>query len=355
MTTCIPTRSDLLMSQTPAQSRYVVATGKAHGAAVGPLPLRRPTHRGAVGFPKAYTLIEVLVVAVIVVLMLGMALPVFRAITGSRSEAGASNIIASMLGRARTDAIGLQKDIGVAFLYNPSTQVQSMAEVQFPDCPQWLAGGGPYFPGNCVSNSGTPTQYYLCIQAPTSLTMLSNATFWQRVNGPPLEMIPNTELVALPSGIAVQTLCNCQFSSSLRSTDGYLSVGVILFDFNGQLKADYYGISGFSRLATASGLNTDSTTNGNYPSSNQVGSPFTGIITQPGVQSQFGLVVFQKDAFVSQNFSAEDPAYTTANSSQANAYTSTGTPTQQTAETWLDQNATPLLIDRYTGTLIRGE
>jgi len=89
---------------------------------------------------NAYTLIEVLVVAVVVVLMLGMALPVFRAITGSRSEAGASNIIASMLGRARTDAIGLQKPIGVAFVYDPTAQLSYMAEVEFPDSPSWFTG-----------------------------------------------------------------------------------------------------------------------------------------------------------------------------------------------------------------------
>ena len=72
------------------------------------------------------------------------------------------------------------------------------------------------------------------------------------------------------------------------------------------------------------------------------------------------IIVFQHEAFAAQGFppndtaQTEDPAYTTQNSNQSGLYTS-GSPSQKTEEDWLDQNATPLLIDRYTGTLIRAE
>jgi hypothetical protein len=77
-----------------------------------------------------------------------------------------------------------------------------------------------------------------------------------------------------------------------------------------------------------------------------------------GVASQFGLVVYQREALQSQKSPQADAIYIdptpTPSTSALTDYT-TGSPTQQTEENWLDQNATPLLLDRYTGTLIRAE
>jgi hypothetical protein len=50
-----------------------------------------------------------------------------------------------------------------------------------------------------------------------------------------------------------------------------------------------------------------------------------------------------------------DPTYTELISNQYTAYTSGTTPSQFAEENWLDQNATPLLLNRYTGTLIKAE
>src|SRR5947209_7537902 len=79
-------------------------------------PSSRAAHRSSfIAHRPAFTLTEILVVIVIIVIVLGMAVPVFHFITGSRSEEGAINQIAAMLARARADAIGLQKPIGIAF------------------------------------------------------------------------------------------------------------------------------------------------------------------------------------------------------------------------------------------------
>jgi type II secretory pathway pseudopilin PulG len=338
----------LLMSQTTAQSRSTVVAADA-GSVTQASQL--PRHR------RAYTLLEVLIVASIVVLMLGMALPVFRAITGSRSEAGAANIISSVLSRARADAIGLNRTMGVAFLYNPSTQQSYLAEVEFPDCPAWVASPSQpqnvsplgYVSANNASNGYT---YYYVNPGPGTVTLSSGAptppaqspaSGLNPVGGPPLEIRADTELLPLPSGIGVQTICNCFFTNTgARQTDGYLNFGVILFDGQGRIVGQNYGVSASSKLMTSSSLNTD------YPTVGQSPPIYYG--SQLGLQSQFGLVVFQREAFVSQNFPTNEPAYTTANINQASAYS-----TQQAEENWLDQNATPLLIDRYTGTLIKGD
>jgi type II secretory pathway pseudopilin PulG len=303
--------------------------------------------------------VELLVVVVIILLMLGLAIPVLHVITGSQSEAGAANIIASMLGRARSDAIGLQKPIGVAFIYNPSTQIQTMAEVEFPTCPAWVTGlqvpslgyvsvtapstfvNGAVVPGLTyyyINSSGSTTPYTLPA-APGSPSQSSYGGL-QPVYGPPLEIKVDTDLQALPSGVSVQTVCNGTFSNGQRNSDGYLIVGVILFDGQGRLTSLPYSISQYSLLSTSSGVNQS------FPGVTGVGVlNYAGRLVQYGVPSQFGLVLYQRNAFVSQNFPTADPSY---------FGTSYGSD-QQAEEVWLDENATPLLINRYTGTLIRAE
>ena len=304
---------------------------------------------------SAYTLLEVMVVVVIIVLMIGMALPVFRVITGSRSEAGASNIIASMLGRARTDALGLQQNIGVAFIFNPTTQVESMAEVEMvTGYSNWTSGQAYSVGQYVISATAGASPYYCCILAQAanvSPTFPGTGVYWKEVGGPPLEIRPDTDLQILPAGVGVQTIENCTYNGNTRSSDGYLAIGVIMFDSQGRLTSQNYGFSNTSRLATTSGLVIG------YPSSNKVisGNSF-------GVASQFGLVVFQKDAFLSQQFAVADALYiddtplpVSSTSSLPDYNPATPPSNQKQAEDWLDQNATPLLINRYTGTLIKAE
>jgi len=297
--------------------------------------------------------------------MLGMALPVFRTITGSRSEAGASNIIQSVLARARTDAIGLDKPMGVAFMYNPNNQQSYMAEVEFADCPAWTASPTQtqnVNPLGYVSayNSANGYTYYYVNPGPGAVTLISGpptppsespASGLIPVGGPPIELRNDTELLPLPAGIGVQTICNCNFNGNppQRISNGYLSFGVILFDGNGRVVSQNYGVSQFSKLMTTSQVVT------NYPFTNV--PIYTG--NQFGVASQYGLVVYQQAGYLNQR-SPTQPEALYIDATPASPLTplpdyTSGTPSQQTEENWLDQNATPLLINRYTGTLIRGD
>jgi hypothetical protein len=254
-------------------------------------------------------------------------------------------------------------------LYNPGTQQYYMAEVLFPQCPAWSNGLTTVQPlgYTCVTNGGV-TYYYinnnsiaLTLGTPPTPTALgpqpsgSPGYNLQSVGGPPLEIRQDTDLVPLPAGIGVQTVCNCIYTNTSvgtpRATDGYLNVGVILFDGFGHLSAMNYGISQYARLATLCSLGND------YPIASGNGVYANG---QFGVSSQFGLVLFQREALFAQNFPTNDPTYFVTSvgnySQQETAYTSTTNgPSQQAEENWLDQNATPLLLNRYTGTLIRAE
>ncbi len=63
------------------------------------------------------------------------------------------------------------------------------------------------------------------------------------------------------------------------------------------------------------------------------------------MRSGFGLVLFDREAFLN-NGTDEDP--------QASESTAYGVP-ERGEETWIDDNSVPLLINRYNGTLVRGE
>src|SRR2546423_14319985 len=84
---------------------------------------------------SAFTLSEIMVVIVIIVLLLALAVPAFNLIRGSRSVEGAENQVGAMLGRARADAIGLQKPFGVMFFIEPTQDRVAIAEGYATDYP----------------------------------------------------------------------------------------------------------------------------------------------------------------------------------------------------------------------------
>src|SRR5438309_1358333 len=68
-----------------------------------------------------FTLTELLVVIALIVLMITLAVPAFRVISGGRSIDAAQNQLAAVISRARTDAVALQEERGVFFYIDPDT------------------------------------------------------------------------------------------------------------------------------------------------------------------------------------------------------------------------------------------
>jgi prepilin-type N-terminal cleavage/methylation domain-containing protein len=320
---------------------------------------------------SGFTLTEILVVIVIIVLILAMAMPVFHFITGSRSEEGAANQIAAMLGRARTQAMGLQIPIGVLFSLDSEGQQDVMVQVGFAGCPDWSQTQN-YNKFDCVkvtaTNPNGATLYFMCTQ--NNITGIVNkppttqvdAVQWRWVGGPPLELRQDGEVEILPKGVVVQTVCNGLINGSTRLTDGYLSTGLIVFDSSGRVSSQLYGVSDVGPLANAIGITPPGgIAHAGFPSATNVFRPGTTLF---GMDSQFGLVLVQREALIGQNFPITDIPYTVADAPPYPAQTSVpawqsaytnGTPSKRDKESWLDQNSTPLLINRYNGTLMKGD
>jgi type II secretory pathway pseudopilin PulG len=289
-------------------------------------PSRSPLRR-TLGF----TLTEMLVVIGIIILVVAMAIPAIRSLTGTRSVDAGYNTLNALITRAREEAVGLQTVHGVLFYLDTRSDLVEAAIVQETPPPNYT--GAP--PAN------TPVYF--------------------------LDVVPSHDYLPLPRGIGVQTINNCSYSGTapniIRSTDGYLGLnptsligptstenvlygGVILFDGNGRLISKSYGFKLF-----------DNTTNAATGIAQllKVDTPAPTVDMIPlyngtNLSSQFGLVLFDREAFKAQGFTDGD----TGMDPVVTSYTG-GSPSELTEETWLDTNSTPILINRYNGTLIRAE
>jgi prepilin-type N-terminal cleavage/methylation domain-containing protein len=295
---------------------------------------------------KAFTLAEMLVVMGIIVVFILAAIPCVRALTGSGSVSSAKNELASLVTRAREEAIAMQEIRGVLFFIDPgSDRVTGI----------------------------------ICQPAPLQDSLLTGQGIIL------LDAMPGKDSLTLPGGVRLQTLFNGN-NSGVAPDDRYLGFnpltaagkppligGCILFDGNGKLVVRQYGF----QMAQAGGLpsNLCSLLANAYPSSGL--SAASGVINNAGSSSylptiasapplsgtppsypdkafatvpysQLGLVLFGQDEFKSQGFTDTDPDQTLPPATgQMQA--------EQTEEAWIDAHSTPVLINRYNGTLIKGE
>lgn len=286
---------------------------------------------------RAFTLIEVLVVIGIIVILIGLAVPALGLLTGSRSIDRAENNLSAMLGRARADAIGLQKDVGVLFFVNPNDGLVTCAEVVETDKPA----------------SGIIAEVHL-------------------------DLLPDRDFMQLPKGVMAQVIDNCALDDNgtpndasddtVRLDDAYLGYntavargtvpqvsygGVILFDSGGRLVSRTYAFRGNK------GSTTDRTDLMHLLLDKSITSTTTGSVQDifpypvntaagafiPLQRSAFGLVLIDGEGFAN-NGDNIDPQATGAPAITAN---------ERGEETWIDENSVPLLVNRYNGTLVRGE
>ncbi len=135
---------------------------------------------------------EILVVIGLIVLMLGLAVPAFNLIRGGRSIDSAQNQVAAMIGKARSDAIGLQQIHGVMFFLDPASDRVNVAEVYATDYP---------------AANGDRDVY--------------------------LDLAPDTDFLPLPHGVLAFVLCNGTVNAAgTRTSDGYLGYNTIFGTFN---------------------------------------------------------------------------------------------------------------------------
>ena len=290
---------------------------------------------------RAFTLTELLIVMGVIILAVTLAIPAIRALTGSRSEQAAQNVLAGVLARARTEAIGLQEPQGVLFLIDPiSDRVTCVQVVASP----------AQIPITGVSNSSD----VLTVTGPFGLASVIY-----------LDLAPDHDPVTLPAGVRLQMLKEPVQMFTPQSTQQFRSPiaeqflgferlstffpganvnpdpprigGVILFDGEGRITVKSYGFKVwdlFNNRQTALGqmLFPQGTTPATVDWPTRA-TQFTQL-----VKSQVGLILFDREIFASQGFSDQD-----------------GQVNENQKETWLAQNATPIFVNRYNGTLMRAE
>jgi prepilin-type N-terminal cleavage/methylation domain-containing protein len=309
---------------------------------------------------SAFTLAELLVVMAIMALMLALAVPALKILGGGADIASAENQMAAILGRARAQAISDQTVAGVMFFVDPAdSKIKAAIVEESPSAVQ----------------TQMQTEYGGSLAAGSISLDLATDTM-QTDNG--FGGNPVSDFFYMPPGIGIQFLQSCAVSGTpaVRTTDGYIGFntynvfnsdavpttveygGVILFNADGRLVA-VHSLFHTADSATIPKYYTklgellfDKTQYDTPPSSADFISPSWS------VDSQYGLVVFDHNAFLAKGFSDKDPLVEN-NSNYTTAWTphgeTTSYPPEQAEETWLDENATPLIIDRYDGSLIRGE
>ena len=282
----------------------------------------------------AFTLTELLIVIGLIVLIVALAVPAFNAMTGGRSVDAATNQLSAMLGRVRMEAIGLQEPRGLMFYRDPATQRIAARIVRIASSD--LATGIPGF-----------------------------------------DLVEDRDAMLLPVGVGLQMVDDAAMSGSgptaRASDDRYIGYnkrlgnddtlvpvgGVILFDQNGRLSSRRYGFRAKepgkrpNQLVVSQMGKLLFGEQANIPGNNQVlhnvrtGGP-------DSMRTQFGFVLYDEEPFKNLFGTTDDP-YGDQDPQLNRGGNVTATSPEGREEAWLDQNAVPVLINRYNGTLIRGE
>jgi prepilin-type N-terminal cleavage/methylation domain-containing protein len=275
---------------------------------------------------SAFTLIELLVVIGIIVIVVLLAIPVLNVLQGNNSIDSAQNQIQALLNEARMLAIGVQRDTGVLFYIDPNTKRVNTVLVQATD-PQ---PGDSAYPNVDVF----------------------------------LDLIPDHESVPLTVGLTLQVIDNATVAGTPpeRKDDGYIGFnqdtagatiqygGVILFDLHGQLVARTYGFR-LDRGGLPSDMHKLL-----YVQAGASTAPYIPGSAALPPQSKFGLVLFPDEAFKGNEYTDSDTQIGGGGFNNAPGATLSGYDTAEKGEEdWIDQNSVPFMVNRYNGTLIRGE
>ena len=305
-----------------------------------PLPNRHPRRPAPAPGPAAraggFTLTEVLVVVVLIVLLLGLALPAFNVLTGSRSTEGASNQIAALLGRARNEAIGLQTPHGVLFYLDPATR-RVAATIVRADV-------------NGLGEVDGTSAYILDVVPDREALVLAEGVMVETLDDPADPRLPTTPVPpANDRYIGYNTACRTAPLSGPSVPTDIPYGGVILFDGQGRLVSREY--------AMVTRRNGNDTPMGRLLYPNTVPAPVASIVPAPPggsptlLRTSLGLALFDASTYATQ-FGGD--AVATDAQILGNGYAA-GTPSEQAEEKWIDDNALLLLVNRYNGTLLKGE
>lgn len=293
---------------------------------------------------RGFTLVELLVTISIFVLMLGLAVPVFRTLTGSRSIESGTNTVSAMLNRVRMDAIGKQEYRGVMFYLDQGTGRVGMVTLRE------------------IEAGRVPPAAPAMSPPPWKRVLNQSADCW-------LDLVTDVEPVLLPPGVGLETVIgNIGGNRYIGFNDindggGFMGGptayytcsnrpgGVVAFDPTGRLVAGTPGIVWWDcSTGSATQLGTFMFGTNYIPG---------GVAAEPAGSSLFmptlAIALFESEPYLllppGTRFGGAAPR-----DGYEDDYTSYAVGSAEyNKEQWLDNNATPFLINRYNGTLIKGE
>jgi len=167
--------------------------------------------------------------------------------------------------------------------------------------------------------------------------------YWTEVNDDvgELDLVANAEadVQLLPQGVGMQVITSL-VATSATAVNRYAGAGLILFDPNGQLVTRPYGIRAtsplsqiiFNSLPTATVVNVDR----------------SQVLQDRPASSDLGIVLFDQALFRAAAGSQSDGQLNDFPAPDTTEYTLVR---EQAEETWLDNNGTSLLINRYSGAI----
>jgi prepilin-type N-terminal cleavage/methylation domain-containing protein len=268
-----------------------------------------------------FTLTELLVVIGIIVLMIAMAVPLFNVFSGSRSIEGGQNMVSAMLQRARARALATQERRGIFFFEDQATKKTGMLLVKLDE----PVGGSPPPAGSI------PNAYVLELDE------------------------QDEEIQPLPTGVGAAFVVGANATGATVTANAtattYRPYGLVAFDGVGRIvtvgnytteAGDTTRYPGDATRGQAAGTTNLKFFYGNniYPASADMSKPIGKAVSGsvPPEYSHAALLLFDKHVFAEvQPVGAEWRQLSTEQSK------------------WLDQNGTALVVNRYNGTIIRGE
>ena len=331
--------------------------------------MRRTTTSG-------FTLTEILIVIGLIVLIIALAVPAFSYITGSRSVDAGENLVAAMLSRARAEAMLNNRVAGVAFFYDSVRDRTGLALVVPTPQRDAVAGEPPgleqykgwrerdeagnviqYEPGDVVialvdSNAVNPlitprkmiTKVFVCREGhPANEARPPDQPQWGTQGETSIDTLVGYEYQYLPPGVGAQTINDPDPLGSGTPRDRYLRSGLILFGGDGALLHRKYEIE--VPLQTDPDQTHLFRVMGFHQRTAPLDQQAVGMAPTFPIHSQFGVVLYDEENFRTQGWTNADPL-------NENVALS---PAEQNEEGWLDRESLSLLINRYNGTLMRGE
>ena len=272
-----------------------------------------------------FTLTELLVVIGIIVMMLALAVPLFNIFSGSRSVEGGQNMVSAMLQRARARALAMQERRGILFFEDQATKKTGMLLVKIDEPP---AAPFPPPPGF------VPGAYVLELDE------------------------RDEEIQFLPTGVGAAVVLGANPTSATAANANatqttYRPYGVVVFD-------------GVGRIATLGNYTTEAGDPSRYPADATAGKGagmtylkyYYGVnIYPPGADTNGKHIGEAVPGSVAQEYSHaalllfDKHVYAEIQPDPSGDWRKLSPQQSQ----WLDQNGTALVVNRYNGTIIRGE